>query len=315
MFKISVIIATYNRCESLRDTLDSILAQKTDGSFDYEVIVADNNSNDKTKEIAGVYSDKFGGKLKYLFEPRQGKSNALNSALKEALGELIAFTDDDVIVGENWLKNIAQAFKASDAIAVTGKICPKWLTDVPEWLSLEGPYRFIGPLISFDLGEKNKEIAKEDNILPLGANLIIKREAFEKYGNFDIRYGRKGRCLIGGEDSELSLRLLKNDEKIMYFPDIVVYHKVDKNKINKSYFSKWSFWTGFSVYSIRPFAFNKNPRHLLLFLIKDFLRNFFILASQLISADKKRRFFSKMRFILSFGSILGYLNYKRANIF
>jgi len=84
---ISVIICTYNRCESLKDTLDSLLAQECDGTFNWEVIVVDNNSKDRTKEVVESYMHKFGGKLRYLFEPRQGKSHALNKEIKKRLKE------------------------------------------------------------------------------------------------------------------------------------------------------------------------------------------------------------------------------------
>lgn len=81
---ISIIISTYNRCESLKDTLDSLLNQEIDGSFDYEVIITDNNSKDKTKEVVESCKEKFNGRLRYLFEPQQGKSYALNRAIKES---------------------------------------------------------------------------------------------------------------------------------------------------------------------------------------------------------------------------------------
>lgn len=108
---ISVIICTYNRHESLKDTLNSLITQERDGSFDYEVIVVDNNSNDETKRIVNAYELQANDKLKYLFEPKQGKSYALNRGILESRGEAIAFTDDDAVADRNWVREIWLTFK------------------------------------------------------------------------------------------------------------------------------------------------------------------------------------------------------------
>ena len=79
--KISVVIATYNRCESLIKALQSIADQTGIDKADYEIIVVDNNSTDKTKEIVEGFKRAFPGNLIYLFEQRQGKTFALKPAL------------------------------------------------------------------------------------------------------------------------------------------------------------------------------------------------------------------------------------------
>lgn len=86
---ISLIIPTYNRSAVVKEMLNCLAKQTLDGSFDYEIIGVDNNSQDDTR--AGVESciPQFAGKLKYLFEPRQGKVLALNLSIEASKGDII----------------------------------------------------------------------------------------------------------------------------------------------------------------------------------------------------------------------------------
>src|SRR6266852_7424384 len=109
--KITVIICTFNRCRSLSKALDSVAAQVLPESIEWKVIVVDNNSSDQTRELAEDYSRRYPGRFRYLFEPQQGKSHALNTGIREARGEILAFMDDDVIVDTKWLQNLTAVFQ------------------------------------------------------------------------------------------------------------------------------------------------------------------------------------------------------------
>jgi len=104
MINISVIICTYNRSNSLADTL-LCLTKQTYESENWELIVVDNNSNDNTKEIISELSKQLPN-LTYKFEPQQGLSYARNLGINSAKGEIIAFTDDDVLPEKDWLVQI-----------------------------------------------------------------------------------------------------------------------------------------------------------------------------------------------------------------
>src|SRR3989338_5901430 len=123
---LSVIVATYNRAQTLQKTLESILNQKTLGAFDFEIILVDNNSNDNTKEIVEALKKKAGGRLRYFFEPKQGKAFAINKGIGEAKGEILAFTDDDAVVDELWLWNIFECFKVHRCDGLCGRILPEY---------------------------------------------------------------------------------------------------------------------------------------------------------------------------------------------
>jgi glycosyltransferase involved in cell wall biosynthesis len=107
--RYSVVIATYNRAESLLSTLRSLsevhLIETT------EVVIVDNNSNDHTKDIVAKAMDWFPGQLRYVFEPEQGRSAALNSGIRTSAGETILISDDDVRFDSNWICAAAHALE------------------------------------------------------------------------------------------------------------------------------------------------------------------------------------------------------------
>jgi glycosyltransferase involved in cell wall biosynthesis len=104
--KVSVIVCTYNRCRSLARALESLSASVMPATAEWEVLVMDNNSNDGTREVAQRFCELNPSHFRYLFEPTQGKSHALNTAIRESSGEILAFTDDDVAVEPSWLQNL-----------------------------------------------------------------------------------------------------------------------------------------------------------------------------------------------------------------
>src|ERR1700693_4778740 len=101
--KISVILCTYNRSQSLAKALESVAASQMPTSLEWQVLIVDNNSQDQTREVAEAFCGRDPSHFHYLFEPQQGKSYALNRGICEAEGDVLAFMDDDVTVEPNWL--------------------------------------------------------------------------------------------------------------------------------------------------------------------------------------------------------------------
>jgi len=234
MIKISVIICTYNRANSLKDTLDYLKNQSyKDDSW--ELIVVDNNSNDNTKEIINSYKNKLPN-LTYQFEPNQGLSFARNLGIKYAHGDIIAFTDDDVLPEADWLYQISNNMAIYNCDACGGYISPKWEAPPPSWLS-EIFYGFLA--IKIDLnGPRQLSITDE---LPFGANMAFRKSIFSAYGLFDTHKGRKGNILAGGEDIEMFERIIHAQCPVFYFPNIKVAHKVEAFRTKKNYFRRWRF--------------------------------------------------------------------------
>ena len=104
--KISVILCTYNRCQSLAKTLESIAVSVLPESVEWEVVVVDNNSKDQTREVIEDFCRRNAGRFRYIHESQQGLSHARNAGIREARGEILAFTDDDIIVDNKWLHTL-----------------------------------------------------------------------------------------------------------------------------------------------------------------------------------------------------------------
>jgi len=90
--KISIVTATYNSGESLRDTLESVLSQTYD---DYEHIIVDGGSTDNTLDILREYEPRYNGRLKWHSEPDRGIYDAMNKGIARATGELVGLLNSD----------------------------------------------------------------------------------------------------------------------------------------------------------------------------------------------------------------------------
>ena len=235
---ISVVICTYNRCESLKDTLNSLLIQKCEGNFDYEVIVVDNNSKDGTKEVVKEYEERFKGRLKYLFEPRQGLSYARNKGIKEAKGEIIAFTDDDCIVDREWLQNIWECFKRYKCDGLGGRVLPLYPENTPSWMK-ENKDLLSGPIVSHDYGEEIKIYDLDKMVPAVGANMAFKKSCFKELGLFREDIGA-GKGMVG-EDTEFFMRLLRKNKVLYYCGTALIWHKVEEKRMSLRYIGKWKF--------------------------------------------------------------------------
>src|SRR5271168_2431711 len=115
---ITVAICTFNRAESLRRTLDSLVAMRVPSDLGWEIVVVNNNSTDHTDDFIGEYVGRL--PVRRELEPRAGKSNALNRAIEVAKGDYIVWIDDDVLVDAGLLTAYAEAFRRWPDAAVFG---------------------------------------------------------------------------------------------------------------------------------------------------------------------------------------------------
>lgn len=234
--KVSVILCTYNRSESLAKALESVARSKVPESIQWEVLVVDNNSGDRTKEVVEEFSRRYPSRFRYLFEQKQGKSYALNTGIRESKGDILAFTDDDVIVEPAWLMNLTSALGESEWAGVGGRVLPDRNFLPPPWLPREGRYP-LGPLAMFDMGLKSIELTEP----PFGNNMAFRRDIFAKYGNFRTDLGPRPGSEIRDEDTEFGSRVLEAGEQLRYEPSAIIYHAVPEKRLQKKYFLEWWF--------------------------------------------------------------------------
>jgi GT2 family glycosyltransferase len=236
MHSLSIIIATYNRSQLLKETLENLMAQfsVTLESKSSQVIIVDNNSSDDTRAVAEEFTGKYGC-IHYVIETRQGLSHARNRGIQEAKNDLLIFVDDDVEFEPSWLKEITRLFDDPKTGMVGGRMLP-FNVDLPSWLPAKY-YYLIGVV---DLGEEVREAP-----FISGGNIAIRKKVVDNIGNFNVDLGRTGNKLLGGEEVEISLRTKLSGYKIIYNPAAIVLHKIS-NKINTDYIEKFAYLGGTS---------------------------------------------------------------------
>jgi glycosyltransferase involved in cell wall biosynthesis len=278
---VTVILCTYNRCRELATALSSVAASTLPEGVEWEVLVVDNNNGDQTREVVESFRARYPGHIRYLFEPRPGKSHALNAGIRASKSDVLAFLDDDVTVEPTWLQNLTAGLYGEEWAGAGGRIVLEWPSSLPGWLSVEGPFaRHVFP--GFDQGPEAKELAES----PIGTNMAFRRDKFEKYGGFRTDLGPSPANQIDSvwgmgstvkaiildfilklrppsllppprpnEDTEFGRRLITAGERLRYEPSAVVYHSVPQNRIQKKYFLAWWFDKGRAdsrEFKIRP---------------------------------------------------------------
>lgn len=199
--RASVIIPAYNAEKTLRQCLDSVLGQTYKN---YEVIVVDNNSTDKTKDIIKEFQSK-NKEVRYLFEATRARGAARNTAEKAADGDIILMTDSDCIVPKGWIEGMIKPIISEGYDAAQG--FEENISD-----DFWSRYRQIKSLEKFERVDENNIIGKIDT-----KNFAIKREILKNLGFTERKY-------LSGNDTALSIKLAKNNLKVKFLTGIKVKH-------------------------------------------------------------------------------------------
>ena len=310
---ISIIICTCNRSKNLFSTLESLQKITISQGLNCEVIVVDNNSKDITRKVVEDFIGTRPLRIRYLFEGQPGKSFALNTGVKAAKGKVIAFTDDDIIVDQNWLLAIMNATnKYKKYNSFGGRIIPLWETLPPPWLGTCKPYNALrGTVFERDDGDKDREYGQSTiGETPCGANMFFRRMVIEANGPFRTDLGPVGGVPGASEDTEFCLRMGERGEKFMYVADAIVYHPVEANKISKKSLQRWRYYCARS--QVRACGTPNNiicyfsvPRYLFKQLFESFIR-------WNLSINSKQRFYQKLKFYWTLGEIVETYKIKRS---
>ena len=234
--EVSVIVATYNRGDTVRGTIESLMNQECDG-LEYEVIVVDNNSSDDTRRaIEDLRSRPGYEKLSYFFEQQQGVSYARNTGIAAARAPVLAFTDDDIRPANNWVRSIHDGFKRFPQVdCLGGKVLPEIGTEFPGWLTS----KHWTPLALMDLGDKPVELHVDTGAGLVGANMAVRAAALRGVGSFRPHLQRVKGGIGSLEDHELQLRLSAAGKRLLYLPEMVVYAQVFAERLTKTYHRRW----------------------------------------------------------------------------
>jgi len=226
---LSVIICTYNRDKHIRRALES-LVQQDFNKQDFEIIVVDNNSTDRTSEIIHDFKQVHPDyQIVLSKELQQGLSFARNKGLELATGDYVSYIDDDGIAREDYVSQIkAYITQYPDDVAFGGKVLPKYEKgQAPNWMS-----SYIERIISIvDLGDQVKVLKKT---YPVGCNMIFKKSLFDKIGGFNTA------LKLRSDDKYIFLKIREAGYRVLYIPKVVVWHFIDHFRNSMDYVKKIS---------------------------------------------------------------------------
>jgi glycosyltransferase involved in cell wall biosynthesis len=286
---LTVVLCTYNRCESLARALESVARSIVPVSLEWEVLIVDNNSRDDTRAVAERFGLEFPGRFRYIFEPQQGKSYALNRAISQSRGEVIAFMDDDVEVDAQWLHRLTSPLSDQRWSGSGGRILPDAGFAPPRWLDTAPRYA-LAPFAIFDLGKTAGELKEP----PFGTNMAFRKTMFSKYGGFRTDLGPQPGSEIRSEDTEFGARLLSGGERFWYEASAVVYHPVQPERVRKQYLLKWHFDKGRA--DIREYGSPGRPASRIFGVPIVFYRRFCVWATRWVCGiTPKQRFSGRQR--------------------
>jgi len=219
---VMVAVCTRDRPDELRGCLDALRALDAPAP---QILVVDNASSDeRTRLLVEHYPE-----VRYVREPRQGLDWARNRALLEADTDIVAFTDDDVLVHHGWVAGIRKAFREEPAaVAVTGLVIPAELTAPAQVL-----FELVGGFgrgfhrkwfsAAVDAGEVAAQIYPGTGGAGTGANMALLRKPALALGGFDPALD-VGTPTGGGGDLEMFFRVIAAGHLLVYEPSAVVRH-------------------------------------------------------------------------------------------
>ncbi|HUQ90189.1 MAG TPA: glycosyltransferase [Bryobacteraceae bacterium] len=273
---VSFLVCTYNRAADLRELLASLREQDTaGGSVSYEVVIVDNNSTDETAAVIADFRQQNATPVRTGFEPRQGKGYALNTALQLARGTVCAIADDDLVLPREYVQILWKTFCAHPQVSlVGGRILPQWKGAAPAWLTAD----HYAAIALSNFGDQPFFTGKDRPVCLLAA--AFRKDDLLRVGEYRAGIGVSGRVVVGGiEDAEIYDRMYRASMQGFYQPELSLYHKVEADRMAKSYHRKWHRARGrhyamarFPEFDVGAWHFAGVPSHFYRSTLKDLFR-------------------------------------------
>ena len=231
---LTVAICTWNRAELLRQTLERMTRLWISPGSSWEVIVVNNSGDDDTDSVIRDFTARL--PIRPIWEQIPGLSNARNAAVAAAGGDYIIWTDDDVLVGQNWLAAYASAFALyPNAVVFGGPIEPWFHEPTPRWLKaafheVETAYA----VRNYDCGD----VPLTAEIVPFGANMAFRASVLRDLP-FDPNLGRVGNTMLGGEEEVLIRSLLSRGLPGRWVADARVQHYIPPERQTIQYLRRF----------------------------------------------------------------------------
>jgi cellulose synthase/poly-beta-1,6-N-acetylglucosamine synthase-like glycosyltransferase len=279
---ISVLIPSRERPERLRRCVESILAADYPAGRVHVIVVDNAPRTTATRDLVTELSARSSGAVTYVREDAPGSASARNRGLNSVQTELVAMTDDDVVVDRHWLSAVARAFAAHpEAGAVSGLLWPAELETQPQlWFEQYGGFSRGFEQRVFDLGENRPPgeplYPWNAGLFGTGNNFSFRTATLREIGGFDPALGN-GTPALGGVDSEVLLRMVLSGHQIVYEPGAIAHHchRADYDGLRRQVYA---YGTGLVAYYLKTVL--ADPRFAL-----DFARKLPAGVRWMLSAD------------------------------
>jgi len=275
--KVDIAICTWNRDALLAQTLDSVIKLRVPDSVSLCVLIVDNNSTDHTSSVIQSFAATFGasGAVVSLSQPQQGHTFCRNLAIESAKGDLILWTDDDVILAPDWVERYVIAAESEPESVFWGSVIePMFQEDPPDWIE-QNWENIKGCFAHRDLGDQ--AIGFSPSELPYGANFGI-RTKVQKEFLFATELGRRGESVFGEDELDVFRRILAAGHKGSWIPGAIVQHVIPRQRVTEKFVYDYFVGQG------RALVAKGNPWH------KDLARLNSEARSQYLSYKMKRMF-------------------------
>lgn len=221
--KLSVVLATRNNARVLGTFLESLTRCRAPG--EWEIIVVDNGSTDATRQTLEQFTGRL--PLRCCRQPLPGKSVSLNHGLREARGEIVLFTDDDIQPAPDWLQNHVRAMARNPGMAMIGGRITVDPATLPAWLAAS--FNLRGMLVTeHDLGDEPRPYAAGEH--PFGPNMSVRRRSLDGLERPWPEHLGPGTALPLG-DELLFCRNVAAGGGMLYDPSCAVRHRAAPEKI------------------------------------------------------------------------------------
>lgn len=234
---VTVAICTWNRSALLDQTLARLAEVEVPEGVRWELLVVNNASTDRTDDVLERHAAR--SPLTRLYEPRPGLCHARNAAIRAARGELLLWTDDDVLVEPDWLAAYVDAARAwPEASFFGGAVEPLYAASPPRWLrdnfdQVAGAYavRRLGPDVR-PLDERE---------FPFGANMAQRTAAVRQFP-FDQAFGLEGAGQVRGDEVDLARRMRAAGLRGVWVGTARVRHYIPAERLTARYL--WDYYEG-----------------------------------------------------------------------
>jgi glycosyltransferase involved in cell wall biosynthesis len=232
--RVTVAICTWNRAPLLDQTLTQLRQLRIPAGVEWELLVVNNNCTDETDAVIQRHEPHL--PIRRLFEEKPGLSHARNCAVEAAQGELILWTDDDVLVDPGWLcAYVDAANQWPDATFFGGAVEPWFASEPPQWIAAN--LDLIGGAFALtDHGPETRPL--DPGVTPYGANMGMRLADLGR-SPFDPRLGRKGANMLSEEETSLFRRWSGAGRIGLWVGGARVRHYIPSDRLEKPYLARF----------------------------------------------------------------------------